>query len=112
MIKTFKTKQTVELDARTGKTGIVYVDVSEVMFNGLAFYGKADYYFIENDERVPISNTSATFTVQEADALAAQGKLDGETFSQQFISLIVRATLYQFNVAEYYKLNATGWDAV
>lgn len=110
MIKTFKTKQEVELDSRTGKTGIVFVDVSEVMFNGLAFYGKADYYYKENDVRVPIEQTTATFTIAEANALAAQGALDGDTFSDEFTSLIIRATLYQFQTAQYYGIGAADWE--
>ena len=110
MIKTFKTKQEVELDSRTGKTGIVFVDVGEVMFNGLAFYGKADYYHLENGVRTPIESTVATFTVAEADALAAQAALDGNTFSEQFTSLIIRATLYQFQTAQYYGIGAADWE--
>lgn len=110
MIKTFKTKVEVQLDSRTGKNGIAYVDVSEVMFNGLAFYGKADYYTKENGKRVPIASTVATFTIAEANALAAQGALDGDTFSDEFTSLIIRATLYQFQTAQYYGIGANDWE--
>lgn len=110
MIKTFKTKQAVQVDSRTRKTGIVYVDVSEVVFNGLAFYGKADYYYQEAGVRMPIESTIATFSAAEANALAAQAALDGDNFSDQFTALIIRATLYQFQMAQYYGIGAADWE--
>lgn len=112
MIKIFKTKSDVEVDARTGKTAAVYLEVSEVTFNGLAYYGRASYYYNdENGERTPIENVTATFTVEEAALLEAQGPLDGETLTEKYVSLIIRATLYQFETEQYYNIGASGWES-
>lgn len=110
MIKIFKTIAPVEVDSRTGKTAEVFAEVGEVIFNGLAFYGKADYYYFKDGQRFPIDSTVATFTIDEAAQLAAMGPLEGATFPEQFASLIVRATLYQFDTAQYYKMGSSGWE--
>ena len=105
MIKTFKTKQEVEVNARTGATAEVFVDISDVIFNGLAFYGKARYYYKdEAGSQIAIEATEATFTVDEANQLAGMAALDGNTFTDQFVSLIIRATMYQFDTAQYFEL--------
>lgn len=111
MIKTFKTKQQVEVNARTRATAKVFVDISDVIFNGLAYYGRASYYYNdENGERTHIENVTATFTVEEAALLEAQGPLDGETLTEKYVSLIIRATLYQFETEQYYNIGASGWE--
>lgn len=112
MIKIFKTKQEVEVNARTGDTAVVFVEIGDVTFNGLAFYGRASYFYFENDARIPIEETTATFTVDEANQLASMAALDGTTFTDQFISLIIRATMYQFDTAQYYGLSSADWEVV
>lgn len=111
MIKTFKTKQQVEVNARTRATAKVFVDISDVIFNGLAFYGKARYYYKDDaNNQIAIEATEATFTVDEANQLAGMAALDGATFTDQFVSLIVRATMYQFDTAQYYGLTSADWE--
>lgn len=111
MIKTFKTIQPVEVDSRTGKSAEVFVEIGDVVFNGIAYDGRASYFYKdENDARVPIENVTATFTVEEAQQLEAQGALDGNTLTEKFVSLIVRATLYQFETEHYYGIGAADWE--
>lgn len=109
-MKSFRTKQEVLVNPRLGTSSIVQVDVSRVVFNGIAFEGIATYSYFVDGAKVTMEETSAVFTIPEADALAAQGTLDGDTFSEKFVSLIVRATLHQFQTAQYYGIGAADWE--
>lgn len=109
MIKSFKTTTEVLVVPRLGISSEVQVDVTRVIFNGLAYEGIATYSYFVDGAKVTMEETSATFTAEEANQLAAMAPLAGATFTEDFITLIARATLYQLNAAGYFGLTGQDW---
>lgn len=110
-MKSFRTTQEVLVNPRLGISSIVQVDVSRVVFNGTFFEGIATYSYFVDGAKVTMEETSAVFTIPEADALAAMSPLTG-SFSEQFNQLIARATLYQLNAAGYFGLTGADWEEI
>lgn len=111
MIKTFKTKTQVLVDSIKNVTDYAYLDVSWTNFDGLTYTGVTEYYYYNGDERVVIERTNPVFTVAEADAIEQMpGGLTGNTLTEQFVDLIVKASLYQFSVGGYFGLTGSDWE--
>lgn len=111
MIKTFKTKQPVIVDTRNQISATVYLDIKEAIFNGLAYYGQTDYYYLVDGQRHLIEYLVPTFTVDEATAIEANfGGVVGDTFTEKYIDLIVKATKYQLDIGQYFGLSSADWE--
>jgi hypothetical protein len=110
MIKTFKTKQPVIVDTRNQISATVYLDIKEAVFNGLAYYGQTDYYYLVDGQRHLIEYLVPTFTVDEATAIEANFTVEGNTHTERYIDLIVKATKYQLDIGQYFGLSSADWE--
>ena len=110
MIKTFKTKEKVTVNARLGEKDYVYLDVRGLYFDGKKYKGDVMYYYVADGEYRTLEMVSPEFTVEEAVLIEQAGDpLTGNT-TERLIQLVIRATFFQISQQNYYGLTAADWE--
>jgi len=113
MITTIKTKIPVLYDSINQGTGIVYLGIGPITFDGQIYTASTHYYTI-NDAGVNIffSNGESRFTNEEADSLFIALGISGDTFTTKFINLIANSAKYQVGTIGVFALTSVNWELV
>jgi len=113
MITQLKTKNKIVYNALRQLEDYVYLTVNQISFDG-ANYTANVTYSTSNDIGVISRNifdtVVITFTTEEADQIFTALQCKGDTFTEQFVDLIVKASQYQVGQTGVLGLEAKDWE--
>lgn len=112
ILSTIKTKQAVIYDPIIQKSGIVFLDITEVKINGNGYTSRSVYYVVENEKRIDLKIEFKSFTRAQAVQLFNALSVVGNNFDEQIFNLIPKVAMYRLGISGDFGLTSNDWEIV